>query len=202
MRKSWRAKGVCHGISILSFSLSGSLRRLKPQRPGYHLARRADPDLAFVTMATGPGPALLLDTSVYIDVLQGQTPPEVDDLLGLRILNHSSVVLAELTHLFGRLDPSHPDTRAALRDLGGTLNDIPPHRLTAPSIRASGEAGMLAGLAARLTSRVHGPELLNDALMLLHAEETGRILLTRNIEDFDYLQQLAPTTRILLYRQV
>jgi len=154
-----------------------------------------------VTAESGPGPELLLDTSLYIDVLQGRTPPELDRLLTFRILNHSSVALAELTHLFGRLDPAHPGTRAALRALGDTLGDIPPHRLTSPSVRAFGEAGILAGLAARLTGRAHGAELLNDAVLLLHAAETGRTLLTRNVGDFDALQQLEPSAEVLFYRR-
>lgn len=185
----------------MSFSLARSLRRLKPQRIAPALARRADADLPFVTAGAAPGAELLLDTGVYIDVLQGRTPLEVDRLLDLRILNHSSVSLAELTHLFGRLDPSHPGTKTALSELAGTLRDIPPHRLTAPSVRACGDAGMLAGLAARLGGRAHGAALLNDATLLLHAEETGRVLLTGNVEDFDLLQQLAPSARILLYRR-
>lgn len=186
----------------MSFSLAQSLRRLKPQRAATSLIRRADAELPLVTAPAGPGPELLLDTTVYIDVLQGRTPPEVDQLLTLRVLNHSTVALAELTHLFGRLDPRHPGTRAALDMLARTLNDIPAHRLTVPSVRASGEAGMLAGLATRLTARAHTPELLNDALLLLHAAETGRVLLTRNVSDFDFLQQLAPWARVLVYRRV
>ena len=178
------------------------MRRLRPQHASYTLRRRADADLPFVTATTGPGPELLLDTSVYIDVLQGRTPPAVDDLLGLRILNHSSVALAELTHSFGRLDPSHHNTKVTLRALAATLNDIPVHRLSTPSVSAYGEAGMLAGLAARLSGRAHGVALLHDALLLLQAAENGRVLLTRNIADFDRLQQLAPGSRILLYRQM
>ncbi len=124
------------------------------------------------------------------------------DLLTQRLINHSAVALAELTHLMGRLDPAHAGTRTALRELSASVNDIPPHRLSAPSVRAFGEAGMLAGLAARLTGRRHEPALLNDALLLAHAAESGRVLLTRNIGDFDILQQLLPEARILVYRQV
>jgi len=34
----------------------------------------------------------------------------------------------------------------------------------------------------------------------LQAGATGRVLLTRNVRDFDLLQQLAPWTRFLGYR--
>jgi len=53
----------------------------------------------------------MLDTCVYIDVAQGRTSSEVEELLTARISNHSTICLAELTHLFGRLDPSHPEPR-------------------------------------------------------------------------------------------
>jgi predicted nucleic acid-binding protein len=153
-----------------------------------------------VTPLTGPGPELLLDTCVYIDEVQGRAPPELDRLLRMRVLNHSSVAPSELTHLFGRFHPAHPGTRSALKELRGIVDDIPAHRLTAPSLRAAGEAGMLAGLAARLTGRAAAQALLNDSLILLHAAETGCVLLTRNVMDFDVLQQLAPQTQVLLYR--
>lgn len=185
----------------MSIDLTGSLRRLKPQRVARPLLRRDDAQLPFVTDEQGVGGELLLDTNVYLDVLQGRTPPEVDRLLELRINNHSTVVLAELTHLFGRLDPADVRTKPTLAELRSVLDGIPSHRLTAPSSRAFGEAGMLAGLAVRLTGRLHGLELLNDALLLLHALETGCILLTRNMRDFDLLQQLVPASQILVYRQ-
>ncbi|TAJ73720.1 MAG: hypothetical protein EPO51_04390 [Phenylobacterium sp.] len=186
----------------MSFDLAGSLRRLKPQRPTTALVRRADSALPVVTTPVGPGPELLLDTCVYIDVLQGRTPSAVDELLTQRILNHSTVALAELTHLFGRLDPAHPATRATLRELAGVIDDVPAHRLSAPSVRAFGEAGMLAGLAARAAGLAHGVGLLNDALLLLHAAESGCVLLTRNIADMDRLQQLAPHAAFLVYQRI
>lgn len=111
----------------------------------------------------------MLDTCVYIDVLQGRSPQDVDRLIETRIVNHSTVCLAELTHLFGRLDPAHPGTKGVLRELSGVIADIPGHRLSAPSVSAAGEAGMLAGLVARLADVEvgRGPVLLNDARLYL-----------------------------------
>jgi predicted nucleic acid-binding protein len=186
----------------LSFDVAASVRRLKPQRATQPLARRPDAQLTFVPAQPGPGPELLLDTCVYIDVLQGRTPTAVDDLLQLRILNHSTVALAELTHAFGRLDPADPRTRGTLRELSATVAAMPAHRLSPPSDRAFGEAGMLAGLVARLSGRASGVELLNDASLLLHAAETGCTLLTRNVADFDLAQQVAPGSNVLFYRSV
>ena len=143
----------------------------------------------------------MLDTCVYIDVLQGRTPLIADETLSLRIINHSTVALSELTHLFGRLDPAHPETKGTLRELAGVVVDIPGHRLSRPSERAAGEAGVLAGLASRLAGRPSGADLLNDALLLLHAAETGCTLLTRNLSDFDLLQQLWPQSSVSFYRR-
>ena len=43
--------------------------------------------------------------------------------------------------------------------------------------------------------------LLNDALLFLQALSQGCHLLTRNIADMDYLQQLQPGGQVLFYRQ-
>lgn len=150
------------------------------------------------------GGPLLLDTTVYIDVLHGRTPDVVDMLLRMRVCQHSAVCLAELTHAFGRLDPRHPGTKGALREIAGVIRDIPSHRLHAPDRGLWGSAGMLAGLAFRLSGRPagHGHErkLLNDALLHLQARSLGCTVLTRNVRDFDLLSQLVPEGRILLYR--
>lgn len=45
------------------------------------------------------------------------------------------------------------------------------------------------------------PTLLNDASLYLQALERGWIVLTRNLRDFDYLDQLLPAGRVLFYEQ-
>ena len=185
----------------MSFDREASLRRIKPQRRTAAIIRRPDDHLPWVA-APGPGAELLLDTCVYLDVLRGKTPGQVDDLLSLRIVNHSTIALGELTHLYGRMDPSHPDTRRTLQAISAVIDDIPIHRLTAPSARAFGEAGMLAGLTARLGGRAAGVALLNDALLYLHAREMGYEVLTGNIGDFDLFDQVLPGSSVRLYRAV
>jgi predicted nucleic acid-binding protein len=188
----------------LSFNLARALRRIKPQRQTGYIWRRPFTDLPVVLSPVSTGAELLLDTCVYIDILQGRAPDSVKDLLKVRISNHSTVCLAELTHLFGQLDPAHAGTRGILEGIRFAIQDIPAHRLSSPSVAAFGEAGMLAGLATRLSGA--GPDglpaLLNDASLYLQALEHGWIVLTRNLRDFDVFDQLLPAERVLFYDRV
>lgn len=190
-------------ISTLSFDLARALRRIKPQRTEKTMRRRPVADLPRLQTPISAGLELLPDTCVYVDVLQGRSLASVDELLETRIVNHSTVCLAELTHLFGRLDPAHPATKTVLREIRRTIEDIPGHRLFSPSETAMGEAGMLAGLVARLSGAERGerPALLNDASLYLQALERGWIVLTRHVRDFDYFDQLLPVGRVLFYGQ-
>jgi predicted nucleic acid-binding protein len=187
----------------LSFDLARALRRIKPQRTAHGIRRRSLADLPAVKAPVSAGAELILDTCVYVDVLQGRTPPSVDELLQARIANHSTVCLAEMTHLFGRLDPAHARTKAVLRELRRTIEDMPAHRISSPSETAMGEAGMLAGAAARLLriERAGQPLLLNDASLYLQALERGWTVLTRNVRDFDIFDQLLPANRVLFYER-
>jgi hypothetical protein len=126
-----------------------------------------------VKLPIAPGPELLLDTWVYIDVLQGRTPVRVDEFLETRIVNHSTICLAEMTHLFGRLDLAHAGTKTVLHEIRRTIDDMPDHRHSSPSEGAMGDAGMLAGLMSRrLGVNRHDQQLLlNDASLSLQAVE-------------------------------
>jgi len=59
---------------------------------------------------------------------------------------------------------------------------------------------MLAGLVTRMTGQPNTVMLLNDALLFLQAAEAGCDLLTGNVRDFDWFDQLLPGTGVLLYR--
>jgi predicted nucleic acid-binding protein len=159
--------------------------------------------LPFVSDNASAGSELLLDTCVYIDAIQNRIPPEVANLFAVRRLNHSGVALAELTHLLGRLDPKDGRTQRAYDEISGVISDIRMDRLKAPSRQTFGEAGILAGLAARLAGveSKRRQALLNDAMLYLQASERGHTLLTRNIREFDWFDQLLPNDRVLFYRQ-
>jgi hypothetical protein len=185
----------------LSFDLERSLRRFKPDRRTTRLGRRPDAALPFVSEKVTGGPELLLDTCVYIDMLQGRAPERLKSLLGVRLCNHSGISLAELTHLFGRLDPLDDRTATVLAEISETILDMPRHRLTAPSMNVLGEAGMLAGLTARLAGIKSGQALFNDAALYLQAIEQGQTFLTRNVREFDWFDQLLPINRVLFYHK-
>ena len=190
----------------MSFDLGRSERALKPQQAGRPLKIRAESALRWAEHEPKAGAPLLIDTNVYIDVLQGRTPATVDDLLRYRRIFHSAVCLAELTHAFGRLDPANRATKAALAALAGTIDEIPRHRLFAPDVDIWRKAGMLAGKALRLggvpAGREQARKLLNDSLIYLQARKVGAAILTRNARDFDLLEQLVLSGAVLIYRPV
>jgi predicted nucleic acid-binding protein len=186
------------------FDLRRSLRRIKPHRFIGSIQRRPKTELRYAQGAPAPGRELLLDTCVYIDVLQGDTPAEVDALLRHRTVNHLAVCVAELTHGFGRLDPRHPGTDSVLRAIAQTVEAIPPHRLETASADVVIEAGILAGLVFRLCGHQPGREVaaLNDAILYLHAMTNGLELLTRNVREFDVMNQVLPDGRVLFYDRI
>jgi predicted nucleic acid-binding protein len=187
----------------LSFDLPKAERALKAQVRGA-LKARPEADLRWADGESKAGVPLLIDTTVYLDALQGKTPAAVDDLLRYRSIFHSAVCLAELTHAFGRLDPAHSAAKKALAALGGAIDDIPRHRLFAPDTELWSKAGMLAGKVLRLgrIPRGQGQErkLLNDSLIYLQARKVGAAILTRNVRDFDLLEQLVPSGAVVFYR--
>ena len=184
------------------FDVNGSLRRLKPEKRTSHLARRADGDLSFVDPQTIAGQALLLDSTVYIHTLTGKTPTEVDQMLQVRTINHSSVVVGELTNRLGAHIPRDQREIDARGKLLEVINGIPSHRVLTPTVLNWGEAGILSGILARLGGYPAGrtQDDLNDALIFLQARASGLAVLTANVAHFDRLQQLLPDGGVLFYR--
>lgn len=104
-----------------------------------------------------------------------------------------------------RLDPRHPTTRQNLDELAVMIDDIPRHRLgEAIGAGISLGAGIVAGLVFRLGGFQPGQEVaaLNDATICLYALDRGCTVLTRNIRDFDFMNQIVPSGRVLFYRGV
>ncbi len=173
--------------------------RFDPQKT---LAQRDDEELPFVGDIAEAGQELLLDTCVYIDGLQGRARDIVADLLDIRQSNHSSVAVQELMHTVGVLDPQHPGTKVAVRQIGMTIHAMQPHRTFAPDSDVLGRAALLSGMLCRLQGYQRDARLraLQDCVLFLQAMKLGFTVLTANVSDFDYLLQLIPSGRALFYR--
>jgi len=184
-----------------SSAFQQSLRRLKPEKRRKGLAYRDRTQLRFLSSLKPPLPKLLLDTTVYIDALQGRLPHDAEIVLRTASLWHSSVTEAELAALAGLLHPSHPDTARVISLVAASIEMRPAHRILTPDRETWREAGILAGLLARLQryGKNEQRKALNDALIFLSAARNGCVVLTRNVSDFDLLMQLDPKGQAVFY---
>lgn len=145
----------------------------------------------------------MLDATVYIDAQKGKLPLNLAAKIATSEIRHSAVALGEIATALGLLDPRHPNTPSVSTVLKETLRRADPLRTVAPSTDAWLEGSVLAGLLARTQTLPKDArrKLLNDALIFLSAEETGAVLVSRNVRDLDLLLQLKPTVSVLLYDQ-
>jgi predicted nucleic acid-binding protein len=182
-------------------ALGQSLRRIKPEKHLSGLSLRERSALPFLSALRPPFPKLLLDTTVYIDTVQGVQPKEIDLALRSGDLWHSTVTEAELASLSGLLDPRHAGTQNAVAQVALLIEMRPAHRILNPDREIWREAGILAGLLARLQGygKTEQRKALNDALIFLTAAKYGCTVLTRNRSDFDLLQQLDARGSSLFY---
>ena len=187
----------------MSSEVQRVLRRLKPEKRLKPLTRRDATDLRFLDQDADLPPKLLYDTTVYIDILQDRFPKEGEIILRAADAWHSTVTEAELVAPCGFLDPSHPETAITVKRILETIEKRPVNRTIAPDREAWIEAGVLCGVLARLQGygRMERRRLMNDALLFATARKNGLTLLTRNVSDFDLLQQLDPSVGILFYDQ-
>ncbi len=177
------------------------LRRLKPERRDAPLRYRERKELKFLEDLRTPLPKLLLDTTVYVDQLQGRFPEEAEIVLRAGNLWHSAVTEAELSALVGLLDPAHLNTAHAIKQVIALIEQRPAHRTITPDREVWQESGVLAGLLARLqgSAKEERRKALSDSLIFLSAMKAGCAVLTRNIFDFDLLMQLEPRGAAVFY---
>ncbi len=182
-------------------ALEQSLRRIKPEKHSSGLSLRERSVLPFLSAFRPPFPKLLLDTTVYIDTVQGVQPEEIDLALRSGNLWHSTVTEAELASLSGLLDPKRAETQNVVAQVSSLIEMRPAHRILNPDREIWREAGILAGLLARLQGYGKNDQrrALNDALIFLTAAKHGCVVLTRNLSDFDLLLQLDPRGSALFY---
>lgn len=185
----------------MSSEFHATLRRLKPDKHLRPLKRRPDSDLHF--LGSGSRPAkLLYDTTVYIDILQNRFPRDGELMLRATEAWHSPVTESELAAACGLLDPTHPGTRQIVTQIAGIIDRRPSYRTIVPDTDIWREAGILSGTLARLEGLAKRDQrrIMNDALLFASARKYGCAVLTRNIADFDFLEQLDPSGRVLFYR--
>jgi len=201
----WPTEARCpRALTLSSKSVLGdSLRRLKPERHRERLTQRDRRDLPFLAQVAPAYPKLLLDTTVYIDALQGRLEEQAEIALWAGSLWHCTVTEAELAALSGLLDPLVPGTQEAVKQVAASIEQRPAHRILNPDRDVWREAGVLAGLLARLQGygRRERRKALNDALIFLTAAKNGCAVLTRNLADFDLLMQLDPRGRAIFYQR-
>jgi predicted nucleic acid-binding protein len=186
-------------VTDFDFDAAQRWARFDPQRT---LARRGDDELPFVVDDQAGGHALLLDTCVYIDQIQGRSPGVLDAVIAARQINHSTVVIQELMHTVGVLDRADRRTLGAVEMIRSFIEAMPPHRVFTPDADVLGRAALLSGMLCRLQGYTADRKLraLQDCVLFLQAQKLGLAVLTANIRDFDFLLQLIPTGRVLLYR--
>ena len=185
----------------MSSELRSSLRRLIADRRSARLAATLPKDLSFWdTQSPLPG-KVLLDTTVYVDILQRRFPIEADRFLRTADAWHSPITAAEMATTCTLLNPDHPGTAGVISVIDQSLKDRPPQRTLVPDQQTWIDAGLLCGLLVRIQglTKTDRRRLLNDALLLETARKHGIAVLTRNINDFDMLQQLEPSAQVLFY---
>jgi predicted nucleic acid-binding protein len=186
-----------------SFSARSVLRRLKPEKRRNPLIPRGVSALPFVERASNLPRTLLYDTTVYVDILQGRFPKAGELAIRAADAWHSTVTEAELIAPCGFLNPNQRSTVETTRRIMAVIGHRPAHRTIAPDRETWLVAGVLSGILARLQG--YGPadrrRVLNDALIFATARKHGMTVLTRNIDDFDFLQQLDPSGKVVFYER-
>jgi len=186
-------------VAEFDFDAARRWARFDPQSA---LARRSDNELPFVNPDSIGGQGLLLDTSVYIDQMQGRSPQMLDDLIAQRQVNHSTVAIQELMHTVDVLSPSDARTATVIDVIGKQIRGMPPHRIFAPDTDVLGRAALLSGILCRLQGYEKDGKLRaqQDCVLFLQAQKLGLVVLTANVGDYDILLQLIPSGRALFYR--
>ncbi len=186
---------------LAKFDVDASIRWIRGF-PTKSLARRSDAQLPFVNDAEIGGQPLLLDTCVYIDRMQGRSTDRVKELMATRLCNHSSVAVQELAHTIGVLDPTDPRTPNVVKVINEVISSMPGHRILMPDVDVLGRAAVLNGVICRIQGYTSSQRLrcLQDCTLYLLALKHGLVVLTRNIADYDYCNQLIPSGRVLFYR--
>jgi predicted nucleic acid-binding protein len=182
----------------LSSEFQATLRRLKPDKHRHAFKPRAESDLDFLGSGDYRPAKLPYDTTVYVDILQDRFPQDGERMLRATEAWHSPVTEAELAAACGMLDPAHPGTRQIVERIEKIIERRWTYQMIIPNPDIWREAGILAGVLARLQGygKDQRRRILNDALLFASARKYGCAVLTGNLTDFDFLQQLDPSGKV------
>jgi predicted nucleic acid-binding protein len=113
------------------------------------------------------------------------------------------VTEAELAATCGLLDPAHSQTPEIIEQVAAVIDRRPSYRTIMPDPEIWREAGVLSGTLARTQGygREQRRRVLNDALLFATARKYGCAVLSRNVLDFDLLQQLDPSGKVMFYER-
>lgn len=144
---------------------------------------------------------LMLDTTVYIDRLQGKISGDLRQFLEAGAYMHSSVAFQEMMVSIGALSPRDPRTHSVIDSFGTMAASINPTRINVPDVDDCIEGGLLAGTLACIQGygKEHRFRAVNDCTLFLQSQKLGTTLLTRNYADFDILLQMMPEGRVAFY---
>lgn len=184
----------------MAVDLAAALRRRKPEKRSQRLAVRDAGDRTLASARPSRIPALMPDTCVYIDAAADRLPVEAKALLETAAHHHSSVSLGEIAVGLGNMPPHAPGYRASRAYYTALMRAIPSHRVLVPDENDWLEAGILAGVVARVQTLAASQrkEVLNDALIYVSAAKAGLAVLTADL-GFDLLQQLHPAGSVVFY---
>jgi predicted nucleic acid-binding protein len=180
--------------------LREALRRRRPDKKRKQIYPRPEADLVAASDLPQAGrPMLVLDTNVYIMSAAGTLPPTAVSLTQRALLFHSSVCLCELATGVANADPTQPGWSSIRDHYAALIDAVPDTRIIAPDGQTWLEAGVIAGMLARIQNfqRHQRKECLNDSLIYLSAAKAGLPVLTANRVEFDLIQQLAPVGRFI-----
>jgi predicted nucleic acid-binding protein len=144
---------------------------------------------------------LVLDTTVYIDRLQGKISAELRQFLEEGAYEHSSIAFQEMMVSIGTLSPNDPRTQNTVERFCAIAASVNPARIHVPDVQVCIEGALLAGTLARIQGydKEHRFRAVNDCTLFLQSQKLGTTLLTRNYADFDILLQMIPSGRVVFY---
>jgi predicted nucleic acid-binding protein len=117
-----------------------------------------------------------------------------------------SGIRSESCHVAAGVEATQKTTRSETREIVGQISGVierrPSYKQIVPDPEIWREAGVLSGILARLQGygKDHRRRALNDALRLATARKYGCTILSRNVGDFDLLEQLDPAGGVLFYK--